>query len=154
LTNGTPPERHLLALAHAAADAFTEELHARLADAGHPDVRPGHGCVIGNIDRDHGSRLTDVAACAGYTKQAVGEAATDLERLGYLERLPDPVDGRAKVLCLTDEGRKMRDTGFAIVADIEKRLARRHGRAAVDGMRALLEDMAAGFGGREERAAA
>ena len=60
-------------------------------------MRPGHGCVFGTIEPD-GSRLTDLAERARMTKQTVGEVTTDLERLGYVERVPDPRDGRAKII--------------------------------------------------------
>ena len=64
-------------------------------------MREGHGCVFGFIDLDHGSRLTDLADRSGLTKQAVGEAVAELERKGYVERVPDPLDGRAKIIKLT-----------------------------------------------------
>ena len=54
---------------------------------------------------ENGSRLTDLAEGAGFTKQAVGEAVAELERLGYLERAACPDDGRAKIIKLTDRGR-------------------------------------------------
>ena len=63
-----------------------QDLFGRMADAGFEDVREGHGCVFGFIDLEHGSRLTDLAERARLTKQAVGEAVAELERLGYVER--------------------------------------------------------------------
>ena len=62
------------------------KLFERLREAGFDDVREGHGCVFGFIDMENGSRLTDLAEGSGLTKQAVGEAVAELERLGYLER--------------------------------------------------------------------
>src|SRR3972149_1107869 len=94
------PPRNLMALLAEAKLAVHEEIVRELADAGHPGVRPGHGCVFGYLDAD-GARLTERARM---TKQAVGEAATELERLGYLVREPDPTDGRAKILRLTERG--------------------------------------------------
>ena len=34
------------------------------------------------------------------------------EKLGYVERAPDPEDGRAKVIRLTEEGAEARDTAL------------------------------------------
>ena len=65
----------------------------------------GHGCVFGIID-DEGSRLTDLAARSGFTKQSVGEAVAELQKLGYVERVPDPADRRAKIIQLTPHGRE------------------------------------------------
>src|SRR5918911_3492242 len=82
--------RPLPALLTEVKTAAVAKLLERAADAGHPDLREGYGCVFGFIDLENGSRLTDLAERSGLTKQAVGEAVTELERLGYLERVPDP----------------------------------------------------------------
>src|SRR5687768_10361104 len=100
----SPPPRPLPALLTEVKLAAIAKLRERIAEAGHPDIREGHGCVFGFIDIEKGSRLTDLAASAGLTKQAVGEAVTELERLGYVKRVPDPQDGRAKIIKLTDRG--------------------------------------------------
>ena len=87
------------------------ELHRRLEAEGHPQVRNAHGCVFRYIEPD-GSRLTELAAQSGVTKQAVGEFVDELEGYGYVERVPDPLDGRAKIIRLTERGRDAR-TGRA-----------------------------------------
>ena len=94
-------------------------LHARLADLGHPNIRDSYGCVFGFIDIDDGSRLTELADASGLTKQAVGEAVTELEKLGYVVRLPDPGDGRAKIIKLTDLGLDALIKGRRVFAEIE-----------------------------------
>lgn len=81
-----------------------ERMQERLRESGYPDVRPGHGCVFRFIDKEAGSRLTELAALSGLTKQAVGEVVVELERLGYVHRVPDPTDGRAKTIRLTQRG--------------------------------------------------
>jgi DNA-binding MarR family transcriptional regulator len=75
------------------------------------------------------------------TKQAVGEAVSDLEQLGYTERAADPVDGRAKIIRLTDRGRSAQQTGFAIIADIEREWVERYGAEAVESMHSLLVEL-------------
>ena len=69
--------------------------------------------MFGNIEPD-GSRLTDLAERAHMTKQSVGEVTTELERRGYLERVPDPGDGRAKIIRLTERGRDAQALGVRI----------------------------------------
>ena len=56
--------------------------------------------------RPRGGHAPDRArrACAGMTKQSVGEIVDDLVALGYVERIPDPADRRAKLICLTERG--------------------------------------------------
>src|SRR5919199_2989010 len=100
----SPPPRPLPALLTEVKMAAVRKLHARLAELGHPHVREGYGCVFGFIDLEHGSRLTELAERSGITKQAVGEAVAELEQLGYVERVPDPSDGRAKIIRLTPRG--------------------------------------------------
>src|SRR4051812_21402919 len=98
----SPPPRPLPALLTEVKMAAVRKLQSRLAELGHPNVREGYGCVFGFIDVESGSRLTELAERSGFTKQAVGEAVTELEKLGYLERLPDPRDGPAQIIKLTD----------------------------------------------------
>jgi DNA-binding MarR family transcriptional regulator len=131
-----------VALLYTAADALTVELSARMQQAGYADVRGAHGCVFGNIEPD-GMRLTELAERAGMTKQAVGEAVTDLERLGYAERVADPSDRRAKTIRLTDRGHAAQRAGFQIIADIEDEWAERFGAERVEQMRSLLVDLTA-----------
>ena len=100
----TTQRQDFVALLYTAADGLVAELTARLAEAGYGDIRQTHGCVFGNIAPD-GMRLTELAELAGMTKQGVGEAVSDLERLGYAERVADPSDGRAKIIRLTERGR-------------------------------------------------
>jgi DNA-binding MarR family transcriptional regulator len=139
----SPPPRPLPALLMGVKLAAIEKLHGRIADAGHPDIREGHGCVFGFIDLDHGSRLTDLAASAGLTKQAVGEAVTELERLGYVTRVPDPMDGRAKIIKLTDFGVDAVVKGRRAFAQIEAEWAEQLGPELLATLREAVTKIAA-----------
>ena len=113
----------LIGLLAEVKDAISDELYTRLHEMGHGGIRPAHGCVFGFIDRGGGIRLTALAERSGLTKQAVGEAVADLERLGYVERVPDPSDGRAKIIRLTERGGQVAAAAEEIFADIERRFA-------------------------------
>ena len=132
----------LPALLGAVKESVVDELHRRLADEGHAEIRPGHGCVFRFIEPD-GSRLTEIAARSGLTKQAVGEVVSDLERLGYLERVPDSSDGRAKLLRLTARGREGVRAAERIFDDIEARWGERFGQERIALLRQTLEEIAA-----------
>jgi DNA-binding MarR family transcriptional regulator len=134
----TPRERLIGLLAIATSDV-SRALHERLDAAGYDDVRPAHGYLFGYVGPS-GARLTDVAEQAGITKQALGELASDMERLGYLERVPDPTDRRAKLLRLTGHGRAAQAAGLAILDDIEAEWAERYGAERMRALRALLEE--------------
>jgi DNA-binding MarR family transcriptional regulator len=155
----SPPPRPLPALLTGVKLAAIDKLHGRIAEAGHPNIREGHGCVFGFIDIEKGSRLTDLAAHAGFTKQAVGEAVTELERLGYVERLPDPDDGRAKIIKLTDWGVDAVLKGRRVFAEIEAGWAEEVGAELMANLReaatriAALEGAPVDAAGRREAAA-
>jgi DNA-binding MarR family transcriptional regulator len=136
------PWTPLPALLEDFADIGFAEFRRRLTEAGHSVIRPGHGCVFRFIHQG-GSRLTDLADSAGLTKQAVGEVVADLEQLGYVERAPDPEDGRAKMIRLTDLGADAHRTALAIFAEIEREWGERYGADRVAAMRELLEEIAA-----------
>jgi DNA-binding MarR family transcriptional regulator len=136
------PDVPMIRLLDAAFTEFSSELSRRVAEAGYTDIRPGHGCVFGYIEAD-GSRLTDLAERAGMTKQSVGEAASDLEKRGYLERVPDPDDGRAKIIRLTERGREAQSIGRGLIADIEADWAERFGADRIAALRDALEAVAA-----------
>jgi DNA-binding MarR family transcriptional regulator len=137
-----PTPRPLPALLMEVKAAAVQKVFERLRDNGFNDVREGHGCVFGFIDLEHGSRLTELAEGAGLTKQAVGEAVAELERLGYLERVPDPKDGRAKIIKLTPRGLEACLTGRRIFAQIEREWAEEFGEELIAGMREAAERIA------------
>ena len=132
----------MIRLLSTAMDDFSAELFERVEAAGYGDLRPGHGCVFGNIDRD-GSRLTDLAERARMTKQSVGEVASDLEARGYVERVPDPNDGRAKIIRLTERGREAQAIGQALIDDLERDWGERFGADRVAALREALETITA-----------
>ena len=132
----------MIGLLDVANDRFAADLYARLAAAGYGDVRPGHGCVFGTIDPE-GSRLTVLASRARMTKQTVGEVTNDLVRLGYVERVPDPEDGRAKIIRLTERGHEARRIGRELIDETEAEWAARYGEETMRALRSALETITA-----------
>jgi DNA-binding MarR family transcriptional regulator len=130
-----------------ASDAIREEIYDRLGLSGYAGLRPTHSCVFGTIGQE-GDRLTALADRARMTKQAVGEVVSELEKLGYVERVPDPSDGRAKIIRLTARGEQAYAEGMAIIDEIKARWSERYGAERVENLTALLAEIAA-----DERAA-
>jgi DNA-binding MarR family transcriptional regulator len=128
----------MIRLLSVAFDDFCEQLEQRLADTPYSDIRISHGCVFGNIDPD-GTRLTELAERARMTKQSVGEVTSDLEQRGYVERVPDPSDGRAKIIRLTERGRAAQALGIGLIDEIEQEWAERFGADHVAALREALE---------------
>ena len=127
----------LLQLTH---DVFERELYPRVQAAGFADLRPGHGCVFGTITPE-GARLTDLAERANLTKQAVGEVVSELERAGYVERVPDPSDGRAKIIRLTERGTAAWEFGWSVLNEVRERWEDRYGKERVTTMVELLTEI-------------
>jgi DNA-binding MarR family transcriptional regulator len=147
IDHDTPRPPLMIRLLSVAFDDFCEGLEQRLADTPYNDIRISHGCVFGNIDPD-GSRLTELAERARMTKQSVGEVTSDLEQRGYVERVPDPSDGRAKIIRLTERGRAAQALGIGLIDDLEQEWGERFGAERVAALREALETITS------ERAAA
>jgi DNA-binding MarR family transcriptional regulator len=135
--------RHpLIRLLDVGLGAFEEELTKRVADTPYSDIRITHGCVFGNIDPE-GTRLTELAERAFMTKQSVGEVVSDLEQRGYAERVPDPSDGRAKIIRLTERGQAARALGMQLIDELEQEWGERFGADRVAALRDALEAITA-----------
>ena len=89
------------------------------------------------LDLD-GTRLTDLAVRAGMTKPAMAEIVDKAEAASLVDRRPDPVDRRAKIVSLTAQGRRMLDLMGAGVARAEARLAAVTDPAFVEDLRCAL----------------
>ena len=96
-------------------------LQEHLVAAGFHDHRLVHHTVMAHVTHE-GIRLTDLAARAGVTKQAMSELVTDLVKLGYLQTKPDPADGRAKLITFADRGRRAVEAAMKVFATIDKLL--------------------------------
>jgi DNA-binding MarR family transcriptional regulator len=97
---------------------FRRDLAAPHVERGYGDIRDPHLQIFGNI-RTGSIRLTTLAARAQLSLAATSELVNDLAALGYLTRRPDPQDGRAKLIELTDRGRALLADAGQRVADIE-----------------------------------
>ncbi len=136
-----PPRLHIGQLLVQLTRVFQIELFEGLVAAGLGDARVAHTHVTAFIKAE-GSRLTDLAAQARMTLPAMSELVDDLQRLGMVERRPDPSDGRAKLICLTDDGWEAMRIGHGVIAEIEANYAELLGtesfEAAADTLDRLL----------------
>jgi DNA-binding MarR family transcriptional regulator len=134
----TPEWQPLPPLLAEAKEAAIAELHRHLAERGYGEIRPAHGCVFRFVGEE-GLRLTDLAECTGFTKQSVGEFIADLEEMGYVERVPDPSDRRAKRIRLTERGVEAKQVAQEFFADIEREWGEQIGEERVAALREALE---------------
>ena len=132
----------LLALAY---QEFVTRLHEDLGTQGYGDLARSDGYVFRALDA--GSMTTSALADRlGISKQGAGQLVTDMTRRGYLRSRPDPSDGRARLLELSDRGRSALSAARDFHRRYETQLARKHGRAHVDDLRAMLTAMAPTYG--------
>lgn len=127
--------RHLIALASATRLRMREGLVAR----GH-DLRPSTAQVIPNLPVD-GLRMTELAARLRLTLQRAGQLVAELEEVGYLERIADPDDGRAKRVVFTRRGRRLVRDIDEITRETNAFFASKIGSARLRALRGLLEDL-------------
>jgi DNA-binding MarR family transcriptional regulator len=118
----------------------SEELHIRIARRGHPHVRAPHGGVFEHLDAD-GTPVSELARRAQVTKQSMGELVAHLERHGYVERVADPADRRAKLVRATARGHDLYAVARDAIAEIEREWTAWLGETKMRRLRALLEDL-------------
>lgn len=128
----------LISLFRQTSREMVDELVERLRDGGFEDTTAAHHPLFENIDPG-GTRLTVLAARAGMTHQSMGELVTVLEQRGYVERRPDPSDGRVRLVVLTEKGRAAVRLAVKEIAAIEAAWLEHVGAAGFElDVRALL----------------
>lgn len=118
----------------------SELLHERFAERGHPEVRAPHGNVLQFLD-DEGTRVSTLAQRAQITKQSMAELVAHLERHGYVERIPDPSDRRAKLVRATPRGGEVYALAREFVAELDASWTERLGPEKMRRLRLLLEEL-------------
>src|SRR5882757_4671384 len=75
--------------------------------------------------------ITALADRLEISKQGAGQIVDDMERRGYVERRPDPTDGRARLLHLSERGRAALAAARRFHQRYERALVAEHGQQAV-----------------------
>ena len=116
LASAERTERMAQAVA-SAARAYVMAMVTELAQHGFDDLTPSSVRLLSRIDAD-GSRASALARTLGRTKQAVGQTVVELELRGYVDRLADPHDARARLIRCTTRGKDVLVAGVKIREDI------------------------------------
>jgi DNA-binding MarR family transcriptional regulator len=126
--------RHLMGVA---LYLQSEIMHTLIRQRGHRDLRINFESYITMIGNG-GARLSDIAEQLCISRQAANQTANQIEAAGYIVRLADPRDGRAKLLALTERGDQLRAEGTAVAASLQDEMERFAGRDAIrDAMKSL-----------------
>jgi DNA-binding MarR family transcriptional regulator len=110
----------------------------RLVDQGFTDFRPAHSSVFEHLD-DTGTTVSTLADRATMTKQAMAELVEHLEECGYVVRIPDPNDRRAKLVLPTDRGRKVYQVARAFVPELHTQISNLIGQKRFEQLRHDLD---------------
>ena len=102
---------------------------------------PVHG--LGRFPPSIGLRATELAAYSRITKQSMGYLVDQLQAGGYVERVADPIDGRAKAVRLTLRGWEAIQVIHDAVRRVEDDWGRRIGAERVEQLRGILRDLVA-----------
>jgi DNA-binding MarR family transcriptional regulator len=92
--------------------------------------------------KPEGSRLTELAERVGVTKQSMGEIIDVLEQRGYVERVPDPTDGRAILIRRTERGWQVNRIARQVVEQIQQEWAQALGQERFTSLLEALRQLA------------
>ena len=98
--------------------ALEARVFEALAAAGFDDITPAQGRVFQNIASE-GIRLTELAARAQVSKQNASVLVDQLERSGYVRRMSDPTDGRARRVYVAERGAASIPVAVAAIREVE-----------------------------------
>jgi DNA-binding MarR family transcriptional regulator len=120
--------------------ALETRVFAALAAAGYDDFTPAQGRVFQRIDPE-GTRLTALAERAQVTKQTAGFLVDQLEKAGYVERVPDPSDARARLVRVAPRGAKAVSDTAGVIDEIEAEWEAHLGARRMAALRETLADL-------------
>lgn len=127
---------------------FRQALFASVDGTEFADLRFAHNQIWGNVGIE-GIRLTDLAHRANLSLAACSELVNELQTLGYLDRRPDPTDGRAKLIFPTARGRALLDAAGVRVAELEAEWRSRLPEGEFDRACRALDRLLAGLSAKE-----
>lgn len=114
-----------------------EQIYAGVHDAGFTDLSPAQVGMF-RYPTSEGLRPSELAQRLRVTKQSVNDLMRGVEGLGYLTLVPDPADGRARIIQLTGRGRQLETVVHQAAGAAEARIANLLGPTVFDEFRAAL----------------
>lgn len=117
---------------------FEDRVMELLREMGHTQTRRPHVNLTRHLDLE-GTRITELARRAAMTNAAMTELIDQCEALALVERVPDPADGRARIVRFTPDGLAWLDAFGDAVASAQREMTQLVGKPA---MSLLLNDMA------------
>jgi len=119
---------------------YAQDIDAALRDAGFDGIRPPHANVFPFVPAD-GIQVSELAQLARVRKQTMAQAVEQLERAGYVERRPNPRDGRSRLVFLTERGESVRPVTHGAAERVEERWAELTSPEEIEALRASLQHL-------------
>lgn len=116
---------------------YAKDIDTALSEAGFGDLRPAHANVFPFVPPE-GISVSGLADLARVRKQTMAEAVDQLERMGYVERCPNPSDRRSRLVFLTPRGASVKPVTHATAALVEKHWAKLTSTEELESVRASL----------------
>ncbi|GAB3073214.1 MarR family transcriptional regulator [Intrasporangium mesophilum] len=132
--NPTPLVGLLLRLA---AQQWGADMDAALRDRGVSGLTPAHANVIPFVPPE-GIQVGELARLAKVRKQSMAQSVDLLVASDYVTRRPDPDDGRASLVFLTDKGRSLGPVSLDAGRRVEQDWAAVVGRDDLERVRRTL----------------
>jgi DNA-binding MarR family transcriptional regulator len=132
-----PDEPNLGLLCFIAARAMEARVFEALAAAGFEDLTLAQSRLAARIG-PNGTRVTDLAEQARITKQTAGFLVNQLERAGFVHRVPDPADARARLVRIAPRGQAAIAVARVVEARVEAEWTGHLGRQAASQLRRAL----------------
>jgi DNA-binding MarR family transcriptional regulator len=115
-------------------------IETALAEAGFGDLRSGDAKVFPFVPPE-GIQIRDLAIRAGVQKQTMAQTVDQLEQAGYLQRRPNPRDGRSRLIVLTERGKAVQPLATGAGDLIEQRWAQLTSSEELETLRNLLHHL-------------
>jgi len=125
-----------------ASQRWNELLYAGFCEEGYPQVRPSFGAILVPLYEEDGLRLGELAKRARLSKQTMTTMIRLVAKAKLVTTRPDPEDGRATCVFLTEEARRFQPVAERVLARLERRAQRMDGQQNLDRARRWLRHFA------------
>ncbi len=120
--------------------ALADDIQRRLAVDGFEDSRFADGVVFQHLVGGPVT-ISTLADRLNVSQQAASKSVADLEKRGYLSRVPDPTDARARQVVLSARGEAVISAARRHRAALDSELRQALGDDRVEAARLLLVDV-------------
>ena len=120
--------------------AMEDRVLADLAAAGFDDITIAQARIMARVGAD-GTRLSDLAEQAHVTKQTATFMVDQLERAGYVRRVPHPTDARARLVTFADRGLAAQEVARRTEVVVQEEWTRHLGRRTTARLHQILTQL-------------